>query len=141
MLAFAQEGLDHSVKRAEEVEALLAVPSLGVIPLQQSGSFGAYGLRMAYGLRGRGNGTAEVAVPVALSVVEKPNSIFAEAYRSLRTAILLSFANRPPRTLLITSAQAGDGKTTSSLNLAAVLAQRKGPVLLDRCRSAQGGSL
>jgi succinoglycan biosynthesis transport protein ExoP len=130
MLAFAQEGLDHSIKSAEQIETLLAVPSLGVIPVQRSGNRGMSGLRRAYGLRSRSNGTAEVAGPVALSVAREPNSILAEAYRSLRTAILLSLANRPPRTLLITSAQAGDGKTTSSLNLAAVLAQRKGPVLL-----------
>lgn len=122
VLAFAQEGLDGSIKSVEEVEALLPITSLGIIPLQR----GTKG-RMAYSLRARHNGTAEAA---GLAVVEKPNSIFAEAYRSLRTAILLSLANCPPKTLLITSAEMGDGKTTTALNLAAVLAQRKAPVLL-----------
>ena len=134
MLAFAQETLDYSVKSVEEVEALLAMPSLGIIPLQRAGR-GA----LAYGLRSRGSAAADARGPAPLTVAQKPKSIFAEAYRSLRTAILLSLAGSPPRSLLITSAQTGDGKTTTSLNLAIVLAQRKGPVLLIDADMRKGG--
>lgn len=124
MLAFGQETLDHSIKSAEEVEALLAIPALGTIPLIRGAARPGY-----YGRRSRIQATGFDG-PVGLTVVKNPTSTFAEAYRSLRTAILLSSANQPPKILLVTSAQAGDGKTSSSLNLASALAQRKGPVLL-----------
>ncbi len=123
LLVFAQEALDHSVRSAEEVEALLGIPALGSIPLLRAG-------RRPASLRSRTGGSVEADPPLGLTVVTNPTSNFAEAYRALRTAILLSLANRPPKTLLITSAEAGDGKTSSSLNLASTLAQRKGPVLL-----------
>lgn len=124
LLALAQEALDHSIRSAEEVEALLAVPALGTIPLIRAGR------HSRYGLRSRNGGVAELDAPVGMTVVKNPTSTLAEAYRALRTAILLSSANRPPKSLLFTSAEAGDGKTSSSLNLASALAQRKGPVLL-----------
>ena len=57
-------------------------------------------------------------------------SALAEAFRSLRTSVMLSTANRPPRSLLITSSQPGEGKTTVSLNLAISLAQLGQRVLL-----------
>lgn len=127
MLVFAQEALDHTVKSIEEVESLLAIPALGMIPVLRGSR-----TRTAYGLLGghRNNGVESSAHDVALAVAEHPSSVFAEAYRSLRTSILLSLADHPPKTLLVTSAVAGDGKTVTSLNLAMALAQRKGPVLL-----------
>ncbi len=127
MLVFAQEALDHTVKSMEEVESLLAIPALGMIPILRGSR-----KRTAYGLLGgnRNNGPESSLHDVALAVAEHPSSVFAEAYRSLRTSILLSLADHPPKTLLVTSAVAGDGKTVTSLNLAMALAQRKGPVLL-----------
>jgi len=54
----------------------------------------------------------------------------AEAFRSLRTAVLLSFPERPPRLLLVTSGQPSDGKTATAINLAVALAQRGSKVVL-----------
>ncbi len=125
MLAFGQEALDHSIKSAEEIEVLLAIPTLGTIPLYRlPRASQAYSL-----LKGKSN-SGSAARDVALAVAEHPSSVIAEAYRALRTSVLLSLADHPPKTLLITSAAAGDGKTVTSVNLAMALAQRKGPVLL-----------
>ncbi len=63
-------------------------------------------------------------------VLKHPTSSLAESYHILRTAILLSTAPRPPQTLLVTSAQPGEGKTCTALNLAVGLAQRGVPVVL-----------
>jgi polysaccharide biosynthesis transport protein len=132
MLAFVQEAMDDSVGGAEEIENMLAVPSLGFIPLQRLGSRNSQSLTV----RTKDAKQLEGGAP---SVMQKPNSVFAEAFRSLRTAILLSTPTRPPQTLLITSAQPGEGKSTSAINLAIVLAQRKGPVLLIDADMRRGG--
>lgn len=84
--------------------------------------------------------------------MESPDSIFTEAVRSLRTAILLWRSETPPKVLLITSSIAGEGKSGVSANLAAVLAQYGRRVLLvdadlrrgtlrKRLRLAQGPGL
>jgi polysaccharide biosynthesis transport protein len=60
-------------------------------------------------------------------------SAAAEAYRMLRTSILLSTAGHPPKTILVTSGQPGDGKTTTVFNVALVLTQLKAEVLIVDC--------
>lgn len=62
--------------------------------------------------------------------INNPKSLAAEAYRTIRTGILLSQAGEPPRTILVTSAQSGEGKTTSSVNLAASLASSGARVVI-----------
>ena len=52
-----------------------------------------------------------------------PKSQVSEAFRSLRTALLLSQADRPPQVILVTSALPREGKTTAAANLAVTLAQ------------------
>ena len=118
-LAFVLEGLDTSVKSVEDVERLIAVPSLAAIPLARSSWLGS---------RGDGRGSRDAAVESI--VLSYPTSSLAESYRTLRTAVLLSSAPRPPRSLLVTSAQPGEGKTSTSVNLALGLAQRGVPVVL-----------
>jgi capsular exopolysaccharide synthesis family protein len=73
---------------------------------------------------------ALAASGVGLSVLTRPSSPMAESFRSLRTSVLLSTAPRPPQTLLVTSAQMGEGKTSTATNLAMSFAQRQGPVLI-----------
>jgi capsular exopolysaccharide synthesis family protein len=118
-LAFIQESLDTSVKSAEELERLIAAPALAVIPLARSSW-----LRMSGDKSHPQNGS------VASIVLKHPTSSLAESYRTLRTAILLSTAPRPPQALLVTSAQPREGKTSTSLNLAMGLAQRGVPVVI-----------
>lgn len=133
MVAFAQEALDQSVKSIVEIEALLGAPALGIIPLNRLG-------RAAYGMhRHRRSMHEDSDVNVALISVKRPRSALAEAYRSLRTAVLLSNSAQPPKTILITSTKSGEGKTVTSLNLASVMAQRKAPVLLIDCDLRKSG--
>jgi capsular exopolysaccharide synthesis family protein len=118
-LAFVLESLDTSVKSAEELERLVAAPALAVIPLARSSW-----------LKMRGNGHQSKNGGVESIVLRHPTSTLAESYRTLRTAILLSTAPRPPQALLVTSAQPREGKTSTSLNLAMGLAQRGVPVVI-----------
>jgi capsular exopolysaccharide synthesis family protein len=132
MFAFAQEGLDHSIKTAEEVESLLMTPVLAVVPLQrgtESAKWAIAGTKWA--LRRHGEESRQTAnQSVALCISKNPQSVLAEAYRALRTSVLLSLAVNPPKLILVTSAQAGEGKTATALNLAQSLAQRKGQVVI-----------
>src|SRR6266481_2304247 len=119
MAAFIQEAIDSSLKTPEDVEALIAAPALAQIPAQNQ--------RLLPGHAG-GNGTANVAM-----LQETKNSAITEAYRALRTSILPSAASRAPRSLLVSSANAGEGKTSTAVNLALALAQCGSSVLLVDC--------
>jgi capsular exopolysaccharide synthesis family protein len=88
--------------------------------------------------RGSSNGNGQGQASVALTLVERPKSTLAEAYRSLGTSVLLSAAPKPPVTLLVTSSQPNEGKTCTTLNLAQVLAQRKERVLIIDCDMRKG---
>ena len=123
--AFAQEALDFSIKTAEEAEALMLAPALGIIPFER-GSW----------LRPRAVTKDAKSGRFAFNLTEAPNSCLSEAFRALGTAV--SIPSRPVKTLLITSAQNGEGKTTTALNLAQALAQRKGPVLMMDCDLRKG---
>lgn len=123
-LAFIQEGLDTSVKSAEDVERLTALPTLAVIPAASTNGMRSAWLKRTNGSKASTNGHAE------LTVLNQPTSHVAECYRALRTAVLLSMAPHPPRALLITSAQPSEGKTCTALNLTFALAQRGARVLI-----------
>jgi capsular exopolysaccharide synthesis family protein len=68
--------------------------------------------------------------PVALISYEQPRSHISEAFRTLRTSLLLSQADRPPQIILVTSSLPAEGKTTAAVNLAVTLAQRGDRTLL-----------
>jgi capsular exopolysaccharide synthesis family protein len=65
-----------------------------------------------------------------ISVINESHSTYAEALRTIRTTLLLSQSEKPPKVLLVTSSIAGEGKTTTSINLAVVLAETERRVLL-----------
>ena len=133
MMAFAQEGLDHSVKTAEEVESLLMTPTLAVVPLQrgkETAKWTIAGTKLSWKLREHSEKAHQRSSAVALAISAHPQSTLAEAYRTLRTSILLSLAPNPPKSLLVTSSQAGEGKTSTALNLAQSLAQHKKQVVI-----------
>ena len=123
-LAFVQEAMDSSVRTTEEAERLVNAPALAIIPAETDG---ARRKQMAANATTPG---ALAASGVGLSVLTRPSSPMAEAFRSLRTSVLPSTAPRPPQTLLVTSAQMGEGKTSTATNLAMSFAQRQGPVLI-----------
>jgi polysaccharide biosynthesis transport protein len=123
-LAFVLESLDTSIRTLEEISAISSLPALGTIPLQVS-SNGS--------LRKRLKATSiqsETSDSPTLITYARPKSEAAEAFRSLRTSILLSSFGAPPKVILVTSALPQEGKTTISANSALVLAQRGGRVLL-----------
>jgi polysaccharide biosynthesis transport protein len=123
-LAFVLESLDTSVRNIEEVSAISTLPAIGTIPLQLS-SIGSLRKRLK-------TVRAETEKPEwpALVTYARPKSEAAEAYRALRTSILLSAFGAPPKVIIITSALPQEGKTTISANSALVLAQRGSRVLL-----------
>jgi capsular exopolysaccharide synthesis family protein len=123
-LAFVLESLDTSIRTIEEIKAISTLPALGTIPLQLA-TDRLFRKRLAT-VSGQ-SGTPESP---ALVTYARPRSEAAEAYRSLRTSILLSSFGAPPKVLLVTSALPQEGKTTISANSALVLAQRGGRVLL-----------
>jgi succinoglycan biosynthesis transport protein ExoP len=123
--AFAQEALDSSIKTAEEAEDLMRTPALAVIPFER-GSW----------LRTRTLSKDAGTNQLALNLTKHPNSPLSEAFRALGTAV--SMPSRPVKTLLITSTQNGEGKTTTALNLAQALAQRNVRVLLIDCDLRKG---
>jgi polysaccharide biosynthesis transport protein len=127
-LAFVEEGLDNSIKSAEDVERLIGVPSLAIVPASSSMKLLPYPASRAH--RNGGNHGKNGQARVELAVLNQPASALAESYRALRTAILLSRSPRPPQTILVTSPNPDEGKSCTSLNLALALAQRGGRVLL-----------
>ncbi|HKW67413.1 MAG TPA: polysaccharide biosynthesis tyrosine autokinase [Terriglobales bacterium] len=134
MCAFAQEGLDRSIHSADQIESLLLAPALAVIPLDRSSRPATRGFlsRLQHRRPPRRRGE------VAMTVVHRPKSVLAESYRALRTAVLLSSAPAAPKTVLVTSAHMGEGKSVTALNLAQAMAQRKGPVLIMDCDLRKG---
>ena len=117
-LAFILESRDDSVHSLEQAQLIASLPPLAVIPLANRS------LRSLPEKSRRGEGA-----PAAASA-SRPKSQIAEAYRALRTSILLSRAGQAAKVLMVTSALPQEGKTTTSVNLAIVLAQHDARVLL-----------
>lgn len=145
-LAFLLSYLDNTVRTPEDIAARLGLPALGVVP-----SFELDHLLPAPEVRTRASGqdskdekddegsgakeklparTGEGAADTPVVYLRNPKSLTSEAYRTIRTGILLSQAGEPPRTIMVSSSQSAEGKTTSSINLGASLASTGGRVLL-----------
>jgi capsular exopolysaccharide synthesis family protein len=105
-LAFFVEYLDTTVKSPEDAEARLGVPVVGSIQLFKD------------------DGKIEKIV------IENPKSVLVESYKALRTAVLLSSAEKPPKNILVTSVEPSEGKTVTAVNLALAVAQSEYSVLL-----------
>lgn len=119
-LAVFREYLDNTVKSPDDVESLTGLPALAVVPALPDGN----GRRVRLS-RLVGNGAPpEVTSPrVELLSYVQPKSQISEAFRALRTSLLLSQAEHPPQVILVTSALPREGKTTAAVNLAVTLAQ------------------
>jgi succinoglycan biosynthesis transport protein ExoP len=127
-LAFLIEYLDDSVRSTEDVENFLHLPSVAVIP--QIGKGKTRRLRSAASKNALISSNGNSASQDVLLTGSEKHSPLAEAYRHLRTSILLSTAGRPPKTLLITSSMPSEGKTTTAVNTAISLAQTGAKVLI-----------
>jgi polysaccharide biosynthesis transport protein len=120
-LAFLLEGIDNTVRTPEQAQAISGLPSLGMIPLGSKTNLEANSRGLAVA------GSKEV---VELITQSRPQSQMSEAYRALRTSLLLTSVGAPPKIILVTSALPQEGKTTTSINTATVLAQKGTRVLL-----------
>jgi capsular exopolysaccharide synthesis family protein len=114
-LAFFFEYLDNTVKTPEVVEQLIRLPSFGMVP------------EISYERKKR---LEKAAYPVELVTHGHPKSILSEAYRNIRTSILLSFSEKPPKKIVITSPNPSEGKTTTVVNTAIALSQTGAQVLV-----------
>jgi tyrosine-protein kinase Etk/Wzc len=128
ILAYVLEALNTSIRRPEDLEAVLHVPGLAVIPRITAGSRGAQShfRRML----GSGKGGQEVGSPMAGN---QTFSIGIEAFRNLRTSLTWSDGGEALKTLVVTSAVPGEGKTLTAANLAVTLAYDGLKVLLIDC--------
>jgi capsular exopolysaccharide synthesis family protein len=113
-LVFGLEFVDTSIKNPDDVEKWLGIPNLAMIPHLETPE-------------------AQTRDQIPGLVVHcEGNPLAAEAYRALRTSIVFSAAGKAPRVILVTSAVPGEGKSLTSINLAAAMAKAgKDVVLLD----------
>jgi capsular exopolysaccharide synthesis family protein len=127
---FFLEYMDRSIKTPEELERVTGFASLGVIP---AAGRAARAPKYVYG-RGKPRLTPvgepdDLQTGIDLLPHSDSRSAIAEAYRAFRTSLLLASASSP-KVIVISSTFAREGKTTTSVNLATVLAQMGKPVLL-----------
>ena len=113
LLAFIREQLESGFRTIEQVEEVTGIPAMAMLPHIPGASKPG---KAPYDL-----------------VVDKPTSSYSEAMRTLRTALLLSDVDRPPRTISITSSVPSEGKTTISLSLARAAAKSGQKVLIIDC--------
>lgn len=142
-LAFFLEYLDNTVKSVEDIERVAQLPTLAVIPAistvapramaekKRSDSRQALSVSPNEGRALTGSFAAAGAQGKLTKLVTLDQlSSVVEAYRMLRTSVLLSAAGNPPKTILFTSGQPGEGKTTTAINTAISLSQLGSSVLL-----------
>ncbi|MCK4852234.1 MAG: polysaccharide biosynthesis tyrosine autokinase [Candidatus Omnitrophica bacterium] len=111
-LAFLFEGLDQSVKTPEDIKRHLDLPALAAIAMPKE--------------------EEDKDVKPEFMAFKKPHSTISESYRSLRTSIMFTAVEHRRKTLLLTSSGPKEGKTTSAINLAVVMAQTgERTILLD----------
>ena len=118
ILAFTLEAFDGTLKNPEEVERYLGVPALAAIPNFRRASLNGSETPQLSG--SAANGDSPNGGPPAPP--DYSRFVAAEAYRTLRSAIILSSSEQPPKTALITSATEAEGKTMTAVNTAIAFA-------------------
>ena len=116
VITFIVEGLDTGLHNIQQIESMMELPSLAVVPKSK-----------------RSSPEQAAAMSTAqrnINVLSQPKSQFTESFRSLQTSLLLATAGQPPKFILFTSATPSEGKTTTASNLACILAQGEARVLL-----------
>jgi capsular exopolysaccharide synthesis family protein len=121
-LALFLEYLDDTVRTTEDVENILRLPALAVIP--------AIDTVQKRKMLAAANSDPNAKVRSEVLISNDSRSALAEAYRQLRTSILLSTAGHAPKSLLVTSSVPSEGKTTTAVNTAISLAQTGAKVLI-----------
>jgi succinoglycan biosynthesis transport protein ExoP len=117
-LALLREYMDNTVKSPDDIEALVRLPSLAVVPAFAESNGDRPRSKLLKGATSNGHDKR-----IELVAQHLPKSQMSEAFRALRTSLLLSQAEHPPQVILVTSALPREGKTTAAANLAVTLAQ------------------
>lgn len=134
--ALFQERLDDTLKGDDDVERLFGLPSLALIPVVPPSNGEQHGIHRflprdkTFQLKGNGTSKDSRSCWHRIDRDETQHGSLVEAFRSLRTSVLLSTPDRPPSSLLVTSTQPAEGKTTVACNLAISLGQLGHRVLL-----------
>jgi polysaccharide biosynthesis transport protein len=113
--AFTFEYLDNTIKTPDDIEKFLQVPFLGLIPV----------------IKRKSKNKNEKLIELVTHIDSKAAA--SESFRSVRTRILFSSAEKPPQVILVTSPMAKEGKTTAAANLAVTMAQAGSKVVLVEC--------
>jgi capsular exopolysaccharide synthesis family protein len=134
-LAVILEYLDNTIKTVDDVSRYVQLPALGVIPAindrKMRGSVsGRNGKRKTLA---SGSASGKDLVHSASMLAIDGRSSIAEAYRVLRTSVLLSSAGGPPKIMLVTSGRPAEGKSTTTINTAISMAQLGARVLIIDC--------
>ena len=111
MFSFLLEALNNTLKTAQDVENKLGATMLGLLP--------------------KIPGSGKNQHPSYQAYLAEPQSTYAESVRTIRTGIVLSALDNPHKILCCTSSIPGEGKTSSSLNLAYSLGQMERVLLID----------
>jgi polysaccharide biosynthesis transport protein len=135
-LAFLVEYLDKTVSRPEDVERYVHLPTVGIVPdFSTPGQEGEPSL--LDNPNGNGSSNENGSPKGTTSHIKTLNSslsprlsLVAESYRNLQTSILFSQTEEPPKTVLFASGCPGEGKTTTTINIAVVFAQMEAKVLV-----------
>ncbi|UCE40725.1 MAG: polysaccharide biosynthesis tyrosine autokinase [Candidatus Aminicenantes bacterium] len=130
-LCFVLEYIDNTVKGPEDVEKLVGLPSVGIIPYmpfgenhKQKKQIFATGYKSSYEQNNKDPYQTETeADQIELINHRYPKLSIAEDYRTVRTSILLSYGDTPPKTILVTSALPKEGKSATAANLAVAFSQ------------------
>jgi len=116
-MAFLLEYLDDSIGLPEDIKRHVQIPFMGLVPLHEA----------------QAQPSAEALPVPVFEAFLAPRSPVSEAYRGIRTNILFSLAESKPQVLLVSSAAAQEGKTTTAANIAIVMAQYGYRVVLVDC--------
>jgi capsular exopolysaccharide synthesis family protein len=132
VIAFLLEQLDNTLKSPEDAERYIHLPNLALVPdfLRLSRESYGYVSRLIHTARAELPAPASSGSDAQLVLNYHPLSLVTEAYRSLRSSLLLSQPGKPPQTVLITSAARAEGKTTTLVNTAIVFSQMGTRVLI-----------
>ncbi|HEY3176819.1 MAG TPA: polysaccharide biosynthesis tyrosine autokinase [Candidatus Polarisedimenticolia bacterium] len=123
-LVFFFDYMDDSVNGSEDLAKAAGLACLGLIPAHDLQS------RRLRVVRARVGDADESRPEIDMVVMRDARSAASEAFREVRTALMVSSPGRPPKSLLVTSSQPREGKTSTALNLAITLSQLNKRVLL-----------
>ena len=110
VFAFVRELMGNVFRTPDQLEQELSLPSLGITPLVK---------------KKKGNVAPEK------QYIADQRSTFAEAINTIRTGLMFSNIDNPPKTILITSTNGSEGKTTLAINLAVALSQMDKTLLIE----------